>query len=138
MREEPVLLQLVPQDTSSLTVAAFAPPPFTLTPGGSSFRWRSAQVSLAVAGAHNVLNAIAALEAARLAGAGEELAAPADHVELVQGDHFPACACARLEVLPVRLDTGPVHVVSRKAIYTLCTILCSAPRNRSLSYIAHS
>ena len=77
LREEPALLQLVPQDTSSLTVAAFAPPPFTLTPGGSSFRWRSAQVSLAVAGAHNVLNAIAALEAARLAGAGEELAARA-------------------------------------------------------------
>jgi UDP-N-acetylmuramate--alanine ligase len=41
----------------------------TLTPGGSRFCWRGEQVRLAVPGAHNALNATAALEAARLAGA---------------------------------------------------------------------
>jgi UDP-N-acetylmuramate--alanine ligase len=40
-----------------------------LTAGGSRFRWREHDVALAVPGAHNALNAIAALEAARLAGA---------------------------------------------------------------------
>jgi UDP-N-acetylmuramate--alanine ligase len=38
---------------------------------GSSFRWRGHEVRLIVPGAHNALNAVAALEAARLAGAGE-------------------------------------------------------------------
>ena len=42
-----------------------------LTPGGSKFRWRGHDVRLAVPGAHNALNATAALEAARLAGADE-------------------------------------------------------------------
>ncbi len=40
-----------------------------LTPGGSSFHWRGHTVALAVAGAHNALNATGALEAARLTGA---------------------------------------------------------------------
>jgi UDP-N-acetylmuramate--alanine ligase len=40
-----------------------------LTAGGSRFSWRGQEVSLAVPGAHNALNATAALEAARLAGA---------------------------------------------------------------------
>jgi len=40
-----------------------------LTPRGSRFRWRGQQVSLGVLGAHNALDAVAALEAARLAGA---------------------------------------------------------------------
>ncbi|HWX96037.1 MAG TPA: Mur ligase domain-containing protein [Solirubrobacteraceae bacterium] len=44
----------------------------TLTPGGSSFSWRGHHVRLAVPGAHNALNAVGALEAARLAGAGED------------------------------------------------------------------
>lgn len=44
----------------------------TLTPGGSRFSWRGQEVRLAVPGAHNVLNATAALEAARLAGAQAE------------------------------------------------------------------
>ncbi len=41
-----------------------------LTEGGSRFGWRDHEVTLAVPGAHNALNATAALEAARLAGAG--------------------------------------------------------------------
>lgn len=41
----------------------------TLTQGGSLFRWRGHEVSLAVPGLHNAVNAAGALEAARLAGA---------------------------------------------------------------------
>ena len=41
----------------------------TLTEGGSRFRWREHEVSLAVPGRHNALDAVAALEAARIAGA---------------------------------------------------------------------
>jgi UDP-N-acetylmuramate--alanine ligase len=41
----------------------------TLESGGSRFRWREREVRLAVPGAHNALDAAAALEAARLAGA---------------------------------------------------------------------
>ena len=39
--------------------------------GGSRFPWRGHEVSLAVPGVHNALNAAGALEAARLAGADE-------------------------------------------------------------------
>ena len=42
------------------------------SPGGSRFDWRDREVSLAVPGAHNALNAAAALEAASLAGADPE------------------------------------------------------------------
>jgi len=45
-------------------------------PRGSELRWRGMPVTLSVPGAHNALNATAALEAARLAGA-EERRAPA-------------------------------------------------------------
>jgi UDP-N-acetylmuramate--alanine ligase len=41
----------------------------TLTEGGSRFRWRGEEVTLAVPGAHNAIDAAGALEAARLAGA---------------------------------------------------------------------
>jgi UDP-N-acetylmuramate--alanine ligase len=41
----------------------------TLTEGGSRFEWEGHQVTLAVPGAHNALNAVGALEVARLAGA---------------------------------------------------------------------
>ncbi len=41
----------------------------SLDAGGSRFRWRGHDVTLAVPGAHNALNAAGALEAARLAGA---------------------------------------------------------------------
>jgi UDP-N-acetylmuramate--alanine ligase len=46
----------------------------TLTAGGSRFHWRGQEVMLAVAGAHNALDATGALEAARLAGADAALA----------------------------------------------------------------
>jgi UDP-N-acetylmuramate--alanine ligase len=46
-----------------------------LGPDGSRFDWRGQQVRLSVPGAHNALNAAAALEAARLAGADSALAA---------------------------------------------------------------
>jgi UDP-N-acetylmuramate--alanine ligase len=42
-----------------------------LRAGGSLLQWRGHELRLAVPGAHNALNAIAALEAARLTGAGE-------------------------------------------------------------------
>jgi UDP-N-acetylmuramate--alanine ligase len=44
-------------------------PAVALSAGGSRFEWRGHDVSLAVPGAHNALNAMAALEAARIAGA---------------------------------------------------------------------
>jgi UDP-N-acetylmuramate--alanine ligase len=55
LREGPV----VPYDVS-------AP---TLTAGGSRFRWHGHEVTLRVPGAHNALDALAALEASALAGA---------------------------------------------------------------------
>jgi len=45
-----------------------------LTAGGSRFAWRGHEVTLAVPGLHNALDAAAALEAARLAGADAALA----------------------------------------------------------------
>jgi UDP-N-acetylmuramate--alanine ligase len=50
-----------------------APDP-VLVPGGSHFDWRGHEVTLAVPGAHNATDAAGALEAARMAGAEEELA----------------------------------------------------------------
>jgi UDP-N-acetylmuramate--alanine ligase len=58
---EPVGVEVVPYDV---------PHPH-LGPDGVRFEWRGRQVSLAVPGAHNALNAAAALEVARLAGAEE-------------------------------------------------------------------
>jgi UDP-N-acetylmuramate--alanine ligase len=46
----------------------------TLFPGGSRFAWRGHEVKLSVPGAHNALNATAALEAVRLTGAQEQAA----------------------------------------------------------------
>jgi UDP-N-acetylmuramate--alanine ligase len=54
-------------------VAYDAPAPLAV-PAGSSFAWRGRSVTLAVPGAHNALNATAALEAACLAGADEHRA----------------------------------------------------------------
>jgi UDP-N-acetylmuramate--alanine ligase len=59
--------ELVPYELDALT----------LSEGGSSFSWRGEPVTLKVPGEHNALNAVAALEAARLAGADERLAAAA-------------------------------------------------------------
>jgi UDP-N-acetylmuramate--alanine ligase len=48
-----------------------------LTAGGSRMRWHGHEVTLAVPGAHNAVNAAGALEAARLAGADEAAAVAA-------------------------------------------------------------
>ena len=51
-----------------LPLVAFEVESLQLLPGGSRFQWRGEEVSLSVPGAHNAANAIAALEAALLAG----------------------------------------------------------------------
>jgi UDP-N-acetylmuramate--alanine ligase len=65
--DRPELLELA--DAGAIELVPYGVHDVTLTPGGSRFRWRELDVSLAVPGAHNALNATAALEAARLAGA---------------------------------------------------------------------
>jgi UDP-N-acetylmuramate--alanine ligase len=68
--DRPELLALAPDDGSDgVELVPFDAEAPTLLSGGSSFRWRGESVRLAVPGAHNVLDATAALEAARLAGA---------------------------------------------------------------------
>jgi UDP-N-acetylmuramate--alanine ligase len=54
---------------AALEIVPYGGGEYTLTAGGSRFRWRGLDVSLRVPGAHNVANARAALEASRLAGA---------------------------------------------------------------------
>jgi UDP-N-acetylmuramate--alanine ligase len=69
--DRPELLALVPDGAQLIVYDA----PFPLEGGGGSrFHWRGHEVSLAVPGAHNALNATAALEAACLAGADERRA----------------------------------------------------------------
>jgi UDP-N-acetylmuramate--alanine ligase len=53
---------------------AYDVPDPLLAAGGSRFGWHGREVTLAVPGAHNALNAAGALEAARMAGADAELA----------------------------------------------------------------
>jgi UDP-N-acetylmuramate--alanine ligase len=65
--DRPELLALMPGEPAE--VIPFDVPAPELDAGGSRFDWRGAEVSLAVPGAHNAINAAAALEAARLAGA---------------------------------------------------------------------
>jgi UDP-N-acetylmuramate--alanine ligase len=57
-----------------IELVAYDVPDPLLVAGGSRFDWRGHEVTLGVPGAHNVLNAAAALEATRLAGADVELA----------------------------------------------------------------
>jgi UDP-N-acetylmuramate--alanine ligase len=54
---------------AEIEVVPYDAPAPTLTDGGSRFDWRGHEVTLSVPGAHNALNATAALEAARLAEA---------------------------------------------------------------------
>jgi UDP-N-acetylmuramate--alanine ligase len=64
------LLALMPATSAdSAEVVPFDVAAPTLDAGGSRFEWRGERVRLQVPGAHNALNAAAALEAARLAGA---------------------------------------------------------------------
>ncbi len=72
--DRPELLELVP---SGRQVVAYDVCDPILAAGGSRFRWRDHEVELAVAGVHNALDATAALEAARLAGADERRAVSA-------------------------------------------------------------
>ena len=68
--DRPELLALAPDDgPNGVELVRFDAPAPTLLNGGSSFHWRGERVHLAVPGTHNVLDATAALEAARLAGA---------------------------------------------------------------------
>jgi len=59
---------------ASIEIVSYDTPAPTLVDGGSRYAWRGHEVALAVPGAHNALDATAALEAARLAGAEEERA----------------------------------------------------------------
>ncbi len=58
-------------------VAAYEAEEVRLAAGGSRFRWRGQEVDLGVPGIHNARNAVAALEACRLAGASPQRAASA-------------------------------------------------------------
>jgi UDP-N-acetylmuramate--alanine ligase len=72
--ERPELVALAPSDT---TVVPYDVPDPILDPTGIRFGWRGHDVRLSVPGAHNALNAAAALEACRLAGADPAQAAAA-------------------------------------------------------------
>lgn len=74
--DRPELLELAARKPDVEVVAYDMPAP-TLGDGDASFDWRGHRVRLAVPGAHNVLNATAALEVARLLGAAEADAAVA-------------------------------------------------------------
>jgi UDP-N-acetylmuramate--alanine ligase len=67
--DRPELLALAPDAPDGAELVRFDAESPTLLGGGSSFGWRGERVRLEVPGAHNVLDATAALEAARLAGA---------------------------------------------------------------------
>jgi UDP-N-acetylmuramate--alanine ligase len=71
------LIELVPKGASAAPVTTFAAGGLDLGAHGVRMSWRGHEVSLRVPGAHNALNALAALEAARLAGADEARAAAA-------------------------------------------------------------
>jgi UDP-N-acetylmuramate--alanine ligase len=61
-------LELLQLRAAGETIAYDVPAP-TLLPGGSRFTWQGHELTLGVPGAHNALNAAAALHAATLAGA---------------------------------------------------------------------
>ncbi len=73
--ERPELLALAASATGDSTkLVPYDLPPLILEGGRARFQWRGQGVALAVPGDHNALNAVGALEAARLAGAAEGLA----------------------------------------------------------------
>ncbi|HYV14671.1 MAG TPA: UDP-N-acetylmuramate--L-alanine ligase [Conexibacter sp.] len=73
--DRPELRALVP--VSGPEVVAYDVPSPVLDASGSRFDWRGIAVRLPVLGAHNALNAAAAIEACRLAGADPQQAAAA-------------------------------------------------------------
>jgi UDP-N-acetylmuramate--alanine ligase len=62
------------EGAARIGVVRYDAPEPVLANGGSHFSWRGHEVALGVPGVHNALNATAALEAARIAGADEERA----------------------------------------------------------------
>jgi UDP-N-acetylmuramate--alanine ligase len=67
---EPVALDPA-QDEPIVEVVRYDVPRPELWSGGSSFQWHGAEVRLSVPGAHNALNAAAALEVAKLVGVAD-------------------------------------------------------------------
>jgi UDP-N-acetylmuramate--alanine ligase len=59
------------QDRPAVEIVRYDVPAPHLSPSGSSFSWRGHEVLLSVPGAHNALNAAAALEVARLVGVAD-------------------------------------------------------------------
>jgi UDP-N-acetylmuramate--alanine ligase len=75
--DRPELRALGPDGDDGAQVVAYDVPDPALDADGVRFDWRGVPVRLAVPGAHNALNAAAALEACRLAGADPARAAAA-------------------------------------------------------------
>jgi len=75
--DRPELRALVREAVEGVEVVAYDVPDPQLDPAGVRFAWRGVEVRLRVPGAHNALNAAAALEACRLAGADPQQAARA-------------------------------------------------------------
>jgi UDP-N-acetylmuramate--alanine ligase len=67
--DRPELLTLTGEPAVGVEVVPYDVSDPTLESGGSSFQWREYEVTLGVPGVHNALNATAALEVTRLAGA---------------------------------------------------------------------
>ena len=67
--DRPELLALRTDQAAEVEIVPYDVSDPLLEAGGSRFQWRGHEVRLEVPGAHNALNATAALEAARLAGA---------------------------------------------------------------------
>ncbi len=97
--ERPELLELARGAGAELVAFDVHDP--ILTQGGSSFAWRGHEVRLALPGTHNALDAVAALEAARLSGAEVESAIGA----LAQ---FPGAA-RRFQLLGTSVGGGQVY-----------------------------
>jgi UDP-N-acetylmuramate--alanine ligase len=67
-------LRVLTVAAGGVEIVGYDAPQPVLVPGGSRFDWRGREVTLAVPGAHNALDAAGALESARLAGADPALA----------------------------------------------------------------
>jgi UDP-N-acetylmuramate--alanine ligase len=67
-------LRALTPTSGAVEIVGYDVPQPVLVPGGSRFDWRGREVTLAVPGAHNALDAAGALEAARIAGADPALA----------------------------------------------------------------
>jgi UDP-N-acetylmuramate--alanine ligase len=75
--DRPALVALAPVGADAPQVVPYDAPEPVLDASGIRFDWRGIEVRLSVPGAHNALNATAALEACRLAGADPAAAATA-------------------------------------------------------------